>query len=65
MITRTSNSLVGAVGSYFKVNSVELSHSLSLSTFQSISTSILTSRSENVDTTHDRIDDIMYSLPGP
>jgi len=49
MITRTSNSLVGAVGSYFK----------------SISTSILTSRSENVDTTHDRIDDIMYSLPGP
>jgi len=49
MITRTSNDLVGAVGSYFK----------------SIQTSILTSRSENVDTTHDRIDDIMYSLPGP
>ena len=28
MITRTSNDLVGAISSYFKVNSVELSHIL-------------------------------------
>ena len=27
MITKTSNDLVGAVGGYFKVNFVELSHS--------------------------------------
>ena len=62
MLTRTSNDLVGAISNYFKVNSLVITKYLLLC-FQSIQTAILTSRS--VDTTHDRIDDIMYSLPGP